>query len=232
VCGGGLGVWSNINLGGAVITAAGAVNTPAYTTNGDTNTGIYFPAADTIAFTEGGAEAMRINSSGNVGIGTSSPLTALNVNGTGGELLRISVTSNAGVIQEPALGFATGVTNTHPAAKISALEFDASDSRASLLFYTRGSNADVAPTERMRIASSPATWGLGLLRRVQNLMLFLVETLLILKLPAVQQLAVILKFPAQQHTMRFSKIVQEQTLGLLELQTALLFNIIRLQTTA
>jgi hypothetical protein len=154
VCGGGLGVWSNINLGGAVITAAGAVNTPAYTTNGDTNTGIYFPAADTIAFTEGGAEAMRINSSGNVGIGTSSPLTALNVNGTGGELLRISVTSNAGVIQEPALGFATGVTNTHPAAKISALEFDASDSRASLLFYTRGSNADVAPTERMRIASS------------------------------------------------------------------------------
>ena len=36
----------------------------------DANTGIFFPAADTIAFAEGGAEAMRINSSGNVGIGT------------------------------------------------------------------------------------------------------------------------------------------------------------------
>ena len=95
-----------------------------------------------------------VDASGNVGIGTNAPLTALNVNGTDGELIRISVTSNAGVIQEPALGFATGVTNTNPAAKISALEFDASDSRASLLFYTRGTNSDVAPTERLRITSS------------------------------------------------------------------------------
>jgi len=35
----------------------------------DANTGIFFPAADTIAFTEGGVEAMRIDSNGNVGIG-------------------------------------------------------------------------------------------------------------------------------------------------------------------
>jgi len=39
----------------------------------DANTGIFFPAADTIAFAEGGAEVVRIDSSGNVGIGTSSP---------------------------------------------------------------------------------------------------------------------------------------------------------------
>jgi len=45
----------------------------------DANTGIFFPAADTIAFSEGGAEAMRINSSGNVGIGTVSPSTKLTV---------------------------------------------------------------------------------------------------------------------------------------------------------
>ena len=39
----------------------------------DANTGIFFPAADTIAFSEGGAEAMRIDSSGNVGIGVVPP---------------------------------------------------------------------------------------------------------------------------------------------------------------
>ena len=37
--------------------------------SGDLNTGIFFPSADTIAFTEGGAEAMRINSSGQVLVG-------------------------------------------------------------------------------------------------------------------------------------------------------------------
>ena len=48
---------------------AGTAALPAITTDGDTNTGIFFPAADTIAFSEGGAESMRIDASGNVGIG-------------------------------------------------------------------------------------------------------------------------------------------------------------------
>ena len=48
---------------------AGNVSFPAITTVGDTNTGIYFPAADTIAFAEGGVESARIDSVGNFGLG-------------------------------------------------------------------------------------------------------------------------------------------------------------------
>jgi hypothetical protein len=55
----------------------------------DANTGIFFPAADTIAFSEGGAEAMRIDSSGNVGIGTSSPTAKLDVYSASPEIARI-----------------------------------------------------------------------------------------------------------------------------------------------
>jgi hypothetical protein len=47
-----------------ITASAGTVSAPGITTTGDSNTGIFFPAADTIAFAEGGAEVMRINSSG------------------------------------------------------------------------------------------------------------------------------------------------------------------------
>jgi hypothetical protein len=49
--------------------SAGTASAPALTTTGDTNTGIFFPAADTIAFAEGGAEVARFDSSGNLGLG-------------------------------------------------------------------------------------------------------------------------------------------------------------------
>jgi len=63
------GKFTTLEATGVSTFAAGTVSAPAITTSGDTNTGIFFPAADTIAFAEGGAEALRIDSSGTVGIG-------------------------------------------------------------------------------------------------------------------------------------------------------------------
>jgi hypothetical protein len=59
------GKFTTLEATGVTTVQAGTVSLPAITTTGDTNTGIFFPAADTIAFAEGGAEAMRIDSSGN-----------------------------------------------------------------------------------------------------------------------------------------------------------------------
>jgi len=59
------------NTSGNIEFRAGTAALPAITTTGDTNTGIFFPAADTIAFTEGGVESMRITASGALSI----PLT-------------------------------------------------------------------------------------------------------------------------------------------------------------
>jgi hypothetical protein len=58
----------------------GSASTPAIRGT-DTNTGIFFPAADTIAFAEGGAEVARFDSSGNLGIGTTTPVAKLDVRG-------------------------------------------------------------------------------------------------------------------------------------------------------
>jgi len=70
------GAFTTLSATGVTTVQAGTVSLPAITTTGDTNTGIYFPAADTIAFTEGGAESMRISSTGTVAIGTTTTPTA------------------------------------------------------------------------------------------------------------------------------------------------------------
>lgn len=66
-------------LTGSVTFPAGAVDEPAISY--DANTGIYFPGTDQFAISTAGSQRLYINSSGNVGIGQSSPGAKLDVNG-------------------------------------------------------------------------------------------------------------------------------------------------------
>jgi hypothetical protein len=90
--GGADGNFTNISVSSVATFGAGTVSAPSITTSGDTNTGIFFPAADTIAFTEGGTESMRITSSGDVCIGTTTANAKLEV--VGGQF-RVANTSTA-----------------------------------------------------------------------------------------------------------------------------------------
>jgi len=78
------------NISGVVNEVpAGTVSAPSIYPTGDTNTGIFFPAADIIAWSTGGSERMRINSNGKILFNT----TTQNNN----EQVGMVYSSNAGV---------------------------------------------------------------------------------------------------------------------------------------
>jgi hypothetical protein len=72
---------SGIVNNGITTVSAGTTSIPSISPSGDTNTGIFFPSADTVCISEGGVEVLRINSSSNTGIGTNNPTSKLHVVG-------------------------------------------------------------------------------------------------------------------------------------------------------
>ena len=167
------GAFTTLGATGVATFSAGTVSAPAITTTGDTNTGIFFPAADTIAFTEGGVESMRITSTGNVGIGASSTSAFFNGSNTAAKVF-ISYSSTNTSVDDPtpnlALHNPSTTTNNYSSLYFSTVNTgstlvgtsailgihgarDGAWGSGALAFLTTAGSSD-GPTERMRIDSS------------------------------------------------------------------------------
>lgn len=72
-------VGTTLGVTGVATFAAGTALLPALTTTGDTNTGIYYPAADTFAVTTGGSERLRVAANGQLLLGTSNTDGAIDI---------------------------------------------------------------------------------------------------------------------------------------------------------
>jgi hypothetical protein len=124
---------------------------------------MFFPAADTIAFAEGGAEVMRIDSAGNVGIGTTSPIQLLTLESTSN--IRSTIrNSTENTSYACSLDFATGsgsLSSTNVVGRVIGLvtQADPSTLQSALTFHTNGGDS---VAERMRIDTS-GNVGIGII---------------------------------------------------------------------
>ena len=85
-----------LNGSGILTLGAGSDAAPTYSTTGDINTGLFFPAADVLGFSTGGTERVRIDSTGNVGVGTTNPTGRLHLYESSASSVRMRVENSEG----------------------------------------------------------------------------------------------------------------------------------------
>ena len=89
-------VGGNISTAGRVRGVSGTAASPSYSNDSDTNTGVFFPAADEIGFSNAGTETLRFGSSGEILVGGSAAGTSGQVLTSGGASAAVSWSTVSG----------------------------------------------------------------------------------------------------------------------------------------
>ncbi len=149
----------NTEIVGQLRAAVGSATTPSHAFNLDLDSGMYSIGANILGFATGGAERIRIASSGNVGIGTPAPNALLDVSrSSAGEVARVSVTGNS-------IG-SFGFYKSGGTTKVGMVQFDGQgDNSLDILCTGGGTNPLILGTsavERMRISGGGSV-GIGTL---------------------------------------------------------------------
>lgn len=141
--------------------ADGAVGAPSIAHQGDLDTGLWFPAVNTLAASTTGAERLRITDAGLIGVGTATPVAQTDIYGAG-QATYLTYTTSAslgGTLYLRDSGSAIynggavmfGCNQGAWAAVKGWLEDGTNNTKGGLSFYTRNATTDGTLTERVRV---------------------------------------------------------------------------------